>query len=416
MSEQLQLAIANFRKDSYITVEGRQKVDCFFIIQQGNVRVTKEVPIEGDKDEMLVPGDFFGVVSAMSSLSHIETTRALTDVTLVTVRPQQYVPLINRNAQVAVKILMQLSNRLRFLDDALTKITLKNSGKVAGDSPSRLFDVAEYYFKQKQHDQAFYAYTQYIKYCPDGKNFAVAESKLKDLADRVEDAVRTEHEQSDLNRTYGKGQMIFTEGELGNEFFVLQSGAIKISKIIDNKEILMGTLKVGDIFGEMAILENKPRAASALASEDSSVMAVSKANFDSLIKTQPQLISKLTTLLSNRIWLAFRQLEVHHIINPLGRIYGSLIIQLEKSRINFESTGPHVFSTAWEDIINMLGFTEKEGFVLMGDLHRDKNIQVRKGRVHIHSIKELVKQNDFFRKMDVRKKAQQDSRIRNQFD
>jgi len=411
--EDLQLAIANFRKDSYITVEGRQKVDCFYIIRQGNVRVIREVPIEDDKDEMLVPGDFFGVVSAMSSLSHIETTMALSDVTLVGVRPQQFAALIRRNPQVAMKIIMKLTGRLRFLDDALAKHALKTSGKAADDGPERLFNVAEFFLKNKQRDQAFYAYSKYVEHCPGGKNFAAAESRLSALPGSAEKA-KTERDKNDLHRAYKKGEMLFAEGELGEEFFVLQSGAVRLSKIIDGKEILLGTVKVGDIFGEMAILDNKPRAASALATEDSVVMAVDKANFDMLVKTQPQIIAKLTTLLANRIWSAFKQMEIRLTINPLGRIYGALMIQLEKSRINCESSGPHVFVSTWSDIVNTLGMTEKEGFILMGELHsRDKNVQVSKNRIHAHSVKELVKQHEFYQKMDARKKAQQESRHKN---
>lgn len=415
MSDRLQLAIASFKKDSYITVEGRNKVDCFFIIQQGKVHVSREIAMESAGDEVLVPGDFFGVVSAMSSLSHIETAIALTDVTLITVRQQQYVQLIQKNPRVAIKIVKQLSTQLRFLDRTLARLTLQDGEETVEIDPSRLFDVAEYYFQQKQYGQAFYAYTKYLKHCPEGKKRAAATGQLKGLADRGKNA-RVDSAKGELTRTYDQGDMLFAEGEPGDEFFVLQSGSVKISKIIDNKEILLGVLKIGDIFGEMALLEGKPRAANAVANEDSSVMAVSKTNFDYLITNQPQLIAKLTTLLANRIWSSFKQLEILGIINPLGRIYGALLIQLEKSRINLESKGPHIFSSPWEDLISTLGLSEKEGYILMGELHKDKNIQIRKNRIHALSIREVVKQDEFYRKMDARKKAQQENRVRNQTD
>jgi len=411
VSDQVQFGIANYSKDSYIVVEGNRRSECFFIIQQGKVQISREITVEDDKAEVLVPGDFFGVASAMSSLSPIDTAIALTDVVLIAVRPQQYVPLIQRNPQIATKILMQLSIRLRFLNEALAKLTMKNTEAAAGETPARLFDVGEYYFKQKQFKQAFYAHTKYLKYCPKDKNRAAATNRLEGLAARVK-GVKTEYGKDELNRAYNKDDMIFAAGEPGDEFFVLQTGSVRISKIVENKEVLLATLKEGDIFGEMAILEGKPRTASAIAGENCSVMAVSKSNFEVLIKGQPQLIGKLTTLLSNRIWSTFKHLEVIHITNPLGRIYGALLIQLEKSRVNLESKGGHVFTFTWDDVIHMLGLSEKGGFILMGELHKDKNIQVKNGRIHALSIHEVVRQAELYRKIDERGKTVQENRHR----
>ena len=411
MSEQPQLNIVSYRKDSYITVESTQKAECFYIIQQGQVKVTRNVGIKGEGEEVLVGGDFFGVVSAMSFNSHIESAQALTDVVLIAVRPQQYVALIQKNTQVAVKILMQLSARLRRLDEALTKYTLKNS-KAEGEGPSRLFDIAEYYFQQKQHSQAFYAYTSYLKHCPEGENREAATKRLEGLARHV-GGLGEKPGKGELNRTYPKDHMLFAEGEPGYELFIIQSGSVKITKIVNGKEVLLGVLKAGDIFGEMAILENKPRTATVLAAEDCTVMAVTKANFGILITNQPQIVSKITTLLAGRIWLIFKQLENTFIINPMGRIYGTLLIQLQKNQVDLEGTGPYAFGFNWDDLVNMVGLPEKEGYMLLGELRKDKNIVVNQGRISLVSVQGVVKHAEYYRKMDKIEKAKQGNRPKN---
>jgi len=404
VSGQAEWTIVNYGKDSYITVADRRVADCFHIIRQGKVHVSRDIAIAGDKDQVLVAGDFFGVASAMSSYRNIENAVAMTDVSLIAVQPRQYVSLIQKNTQIATKILMQLSGQLRVLNGILENLTQKDDQKAGSDSPSRLFDVAEYYARQKQYGQAFYAYTRYLRYCPQGKDVDTARARLEKLRGRVGDR-ETEYAKSELNRSYREGDMIFAEGEPGDEFFVVQTGSVKICKIIDGKEVLLGTLKEGDIFGEMALLEGKPRAASAIANGDSTVMAASKANFDVLITNQPQLISRVTTLLSNRIWATFKQLEAIHIDNPLGKIYAILLVQLEKNRADLESAEAHTFAARWDDLIHMLGLTTKEGYILMGKLQEDKNIQVRDGRVHVYSIRELAMRAAMFRKMDAREKA-----------
>jgi CRP-like cAMP-binding protein len=81
MSSPLQLSMVNFNKGAYIVVEGKQNADFFYIIRSGKVRISKEVEVvEEEGGNVLGPGDFFGVVSTMSSHSHIETAQALTDI------------------------------------------------------------------------------------------------------------------------------------------------------------------------------------------------------------------------------------------------------------------------------------------------------------------------------------------------
>ena len=114
MNNPLQLSLVNFKKGAYIIVEGKQKADCFYIIRAGKVSISKEVEVvEEEGGNMLAPGDFFGVVSTMSSHSHIETAQAVTDVTLIAVRREQYGLLIERNAPVAMKIIQQFSKKMR---------------------------------------------------------------------------------------------------------------------------------------------------------------------------------------------------------------------------------------------------------------------------------------------------------------
>ena len=393
MESQFQLEFVNYKKDTYIIIEGKQNADCFFIIQQGKVRISKEVTVEGEKDE-LGPGDFFGVISTMSSHSHIENAQALTDVVLISVRQNQYVGLIQKNSQVAIKIILQFSKRLRYLNETLARLTLKNT---ADYGPSHLYDVAEYYLSQKQYSQAMYAYGQYVKHCPNGEKAAAAGEKFAKLSSQIE---QTKFTANDVNRTYRKNTMLFAEGEPGDELFIIQKGSIKITKIVEHKEVLLAMLKPGDILGEMALLEGKPRAASALAYEDCDVMVVNKANFELMIKNQPQLIAKITTLLADRLWLIYKQLANTLIENPMGRMYDALLIQLEKNRVPLDSKTSYSFTFGLPELINMVGLPEKKGNMVFTEMLEDKKLQIVDGKIHTTSTEEIHKQSEYFRKMD----------------
>ena len=408
MGAPLQLVFLNFTKDSYIIVEGKRNADRFFIIRSGNVRVSKEVQIVAEEGgDVLGPGDFFGVVSTMSGHSHIETAQAVTDVTLISVHRDQFSQLIQGNAPVAMKIILQFSKRMRYLDEALTRLSLKN--KAAEEDVSHVFNVAEYYARRNQFNQAFFAYQKYVKYCPKGENVKIAVERMKKIAPYVKNR-QSGFKPGEMNRTYNKDSIIFCEGEPGDELFIIQKGSVKIIKITENNEILLAVLKTGDIFGEMALLESKPRAAGAVAYEDCQLMAVNRANFQQMIKTQPQIIARLTTLLAERIWLIYKQLANTQMTDPLGRMYDMLQIQIDKKKIDVEKAFNFVFDFGLKELINMVGLSQKEGTLVGRKLMENSMFKIIDDKIFVKDIKEIPKQNAYYRKMQQLEKARKDKK------
>jgi len=396
MAGQLQLSFVSFKKDSYIIVEGKQNADRFFIIQQGTVRISKEVEVVAEEGgNRLGPGDFFGVVSTMSSHSHIETARALTDVVVISVHKNQYSELIQKNTPVAMKIILQFSKRLRYLDGALSRLTLNNT---ADEDPSHLFNVAEYYLRQSQYNQAFYAYSQYLKHCLNGGHRDEAARRMKTIAMYVKDTVK-EWKSDESVRVYQKDSMIFAEGEPGNELFIIQKGSVTIAKVVDNKEVLLAVLKSGDIFGEMALLEAKPRAASAVAYEECRLLAINRANFVQMISTQPQLIARLTTLLADRIWLIYKHLANTLISDPLGRMYDALEIQLEKNRVPLGNDNNYTFDFGPMELAHMVGLPQGEANAVLKRMTANGKVMVTNGKLRTSSVHEIVRQTEYYKKM-----------------
>jgi len=408
MASPLQLSFVNFPANSYIIVEGKRNADRFFIIRTGKVQISKEVQIVAEETgDTLGPGDFFGVVSTMSGHSHIETAKAVTDVTLISVQKDQFSQLIQNNAPVALKIIMQFSKRMRYLDEALTRLTLKNN---SAEDPSHIFEVGEYYAKHNQFNQAFYAYQKYIKCCPKGDNVQAAVERMKKIAPYIKDPQK-DFPPNEMVRTYAKDSIIFCEGEPGNELFIIQKGSVKIIKITDYNEILLAVLKSGDIFGEMALLESKPRAAGAVAYENCQLMAVNRENFQNMIKTQPQLIARLTTLLAERIWLIYRQLANTQVTDPLGRMYDMLQIQIDKKKVDINSATNFSFDFGLKELINMVGFSQGEGQITGRKMMENKTFQIINDKLFVKDMKEIAKQNGYYKKMQQLQKTRQANKL-----
>jgi CRP-like cAMP-binding protein len=407
MPNPLQLSIVTFNKGTYIIVEGKAQADVFYIIRTGKVKITKAVEIV-QEDNVQGPGDFFGVVSSMSGHSHKETAQALTDVSLIAVHRDQYDLLIEKNAPVAIKIIQGFARKMRYLDSAYTQLTLKNTAK---EDVTHLFNVGEHYARQNQYNLAYYAYHKFVKYCPADPNVKTAKERLAKIQLYAK-AVYLDGSDAQV-RQYPKNTMIFSEAEPGNELFIIQKGRVRISKIVEQKEITIAILNQSDIFGEMALLTNDARTASAISHEDATLMVVNKQNFEKMVQSQPQLITKLTTILASRIWLMYKQISNSIMEDPVGRLWDMLSIQLEKNRVAIGPSQSYTFDVGPKELLTMVGLPVKEGMVHVTKMFEStKKLKLAENRIVTSSTEEVVKQVESFRRMEQLKKSRQAGSLR----
>ncbi|OQX29559.1 MAG: cAMP-binding protein [Spirochaeta sp. LUC14_002_19_P3] len=406
MGNPLQLGMANYSKGAYITIEGKAALH-FYIIRSGRVRIERELNILSQEENTnLKAGDFFGVVSTMSNHIHIENAIALDDCSLITIRPDQYSMLIKRNTPIAMKIINSFSRQVRFLDQALTMLTFKSS--VEADE-RHLYQVGEYYAKQNQYSLAFYAYYKYCMANPSDPNIESVKQKMAKIKPYANTST-LKQDTSQFIRQYPKDTMLFAEGESGPELYIIQKGSIRITKIVNDNEVLLAFLKAGDIFGEMALLENKPRSASAIVNEDSVLMAVNRANFQEMVIEQPKIISRLTSTLAERIWNLFRQLKNTSIKDPVGRIYDCLVLQLEKSKIDITVRQAFNFGFGINDLINMVGLPMAEGKGVVSKLLENNDITISGQNIYTPDITRILKSNDYYKKMERRRNTLESNR------
>lgn len=401
--------VESFIPSSYVIVEGKPSSGTFFIILKGRVKISKENPTVADRNnKILGPGDFFGVISCMSGHARIETAITLEPAAMIVVRKEQFGELIQKNPDIAMKIIRFFSRQLRLYDQAITQLTLKTA---AEENPEHLYSIGEYYISKRVFQHAAYAFQRYLQYCPKGENAEKAIYRLKQL--KAPFKASEPPVTQGLTRMYRDNTMIFCEHELGYELFIIQTGQVKITKVVDD-EVLLAVLKPGDVFGEMALLENRPRSASATCFGDVSVMVINKDNFETMVTSQPQLATKLIVLLSERIWTAARQLDNLTIKDTIGRIYDMLLIQLEKQKVTIKPKLAHNFQFGVKELINMIGIPQFESEPLLAQLFSDKTITIDGGKLICNDISELEKVAHFYRKktaLDKKREANKSSKM-----
>jgi CRP/FNR family transcriptional regulator, cyclic AMP receptor protein len=80
--------------------------------------------------------------------------------------------------------------------------------------------------------------------------------------------------------TFQDGQEIFTEGSNGDWIYMVEEGEVEISKKVEGRKIVIGTMKPGEIFGEMAYIDKTPRSATATAKGKAEVGILDRDFFD----------------------------------------------------------------------------------------------------------------------------------------
>jgi len=101
--------------------------------------------------------------------------------------------------------------------------------------------------------------------------------------------------------THPMGDIIFSEGDIGTEMYILQSGSVELFKQIAGETRVLATLDKGDFFGEMSVLEDLPRTASARAKTDVELVKINGAMFDTMLKSNTEIAVRMMRKLSRRL-------------------------------------------------------------------------------------------------------------------
>jgi CRP-like cAMP-binding protein len=105
-----------------------------------------------------------------------------------------------------------------------------------------------------------------------------------------------------VERRVLRGTVIFSKGDEGSSMMAVLAGRVRISAVsADGKEVTLNTIRAGEIFGEIALLDGKPRSADATAQEDTVLMVVERRQFLPFLLRNPALVERLLAVLCDRL-------------------------------------------------------------------------------------------------------------------
>jgi CRP/FNR family cyclic AMP-dependent transcriptional regulator len=117
-----------------------------------------------------------------------------------------------------------------------------------------------------------------------------------------------------LGRDFSAGNVLFREGEHGDDMYVIQSGLVQIIKRVGGEDRPLATLGRGEFLGEMAILNGKPRTATAVVLEDAKCLVIDAATLEHMIANNAEIALRLVKKLARRLDSADEMIQI--LLNP----------------------------------------------------------------------------------------------------
>jgi len=208
-----------------------------------------------------------------------------------------------------------------------------------------------------------------------------------------------EQDSADLERAsqpmfVRKKQVGYRPGDPSDSIYIIRSGRIKISKITeDGREIILNLLKTGDVFGEMAFLEDTARDTSAEALDDTNLFVVKKSDLLQLIKRRPAITYRLAKIIGERRKEAEKNME-NFLYKGVRERLANLLLRLSNDYGIKDSRGKMLrIKITHQDLANLIGSSRETVSLTLGDFRREGFIDINERKIIIKDERGLVQLN-----------------------
>jgi len=191
-----------------------------------------------------------------------------------------------------------------------------------------------------------------------------------------------------FGREFPVGTVVFREGDVGNEMYVIQSGKVDITKRSREVEKVLVTLGPGAFFGEMAIINNKPRSASAIVVEDARLLVIGPKTFDAMIRGNSEIAVRMIKILAQRLQAADEQIENLLIKDANSRVVHFLTHLAAKGK---QVAGGTLVEVSAADLATKIGLKTSEVEEVLSKLLKARLIRAdeQAGAFLVHDVNRL---------------------------
>lgn len=390
-----------YKKDSYLYLEGDPDNEKVYIIDSGKVKLTSSEGRIKKHKTILSSGDIFGFIGSLSKRPRLETAQVIEDAMVIPFTREQFLNLLQKNSDIAMKIINYFADELRVYDEMIFVIQNLSAAEGYGvlNEDDELFRLASFHLREQRPITAFYIANRYLQLYPSGNHREEISLMMADLKKNGLDTI-PEPLVDGINKIYQKDMIIFCEGEPGEELYIIKEGKVKISKQNNDSDVTLSILKPGDIFGELAIVSNKNRNASAMAFETTTLLPITSKSLMKLLEQSPDILKRIFTAISNRVWFTYVRLEAALYIKPVTRLYAFIESKLLENRISANVTTSVSLNHGIDELLSMAGLNHEKHKNAVNTLVEDKNFSFNFGQIVINNPSEVIHRSHYFKKRD----------------
>ncbi len=194
-------------------------------------------------------------------------------------------------------------------------------------------------------------------------------------------------------KKFSRGTMIFCEYEPGNAFYLIQSGRVQITKVMGSIEKAVDILQPGELFGEMAILEEAPRSASAVALDECVLLEFNRENFEILMQGNPQIALTLLKTFVKRIYDQRRRFMILKLPDIQARVADVFLMLYEGIANRSRDQDRWEFAVTANDIAHWAGITPDKARAVISQFAKQNRLEVFPNKIvvtNIHDLQRLV--------------------------
>jgi CRP/FNR family cyclic AMP-dependent transcriptional regulator len=158
-------------------------------------------------------------------------------------------------------------------------------------------------------------------------------------------------------RRVKRGSALFAKGDPGTGLMAVLSGTVKISvPSADGHEVVLNLIRAGELFGEIALLDGRPRTADATAMDDCELMVIDRRDFIPFVKNQPNIALNLIEILCARLRHTSEQVEDLMFLSLPARLAKTLLKLANRSDSDKRSA---TFTITQRELSQMIGMSRE---------------------------------------------------------
>lgn len=184
------------------------------------------------------------------------------------------------------------------------------------------------------------------------------------------------------------GDVLFTEGDQGDEMYLIRVGKVKLTKGQEEEERIISILKEGDFFGEMVVIDGSPRNSTCTALEDTSLIVIDRETFNSKVAENP-LINYIIETLTKKYKASQEQIKFLMIRNDERRVISLLLSRVKETGVRRETGVELAENFSYEGFANVTGVDVTRVREYLQRLEAVGLVTIKNDRLSVRSVPEL---------------------------